>query len=217
MPSSSHTLVRDRQRIAQLAARQMAQSGSRDTRHAVHKAALELGLRSPAQLPDQAQVTEALHEYLRLFAPASRLDALHVRREAARHALEFLQAFSPRLVGAVLDGSADRYSPVQLHLHSDEPEAVQHFLENQRIPAQLATRKLRLQRGPASALPCWQFDADGIAFELLVLPRSALRQPPLQPLDDTPMPRASLTQLQQQVTAEAQPQPDNGGAQKISG
>ncbi|WP_305804120.1 hypothetical protein [Stenotrophomonas sp. YIM B06876] len=202
---SSRTLVRDRQRIAQLAARQMAQSGSRDTRQAVHKAAHELGLRSPAQLPDQAQVTEALHEHLRLFAPASRLDALKARREAARQALQFLQDFSPRLVGAVLDGSADRYSPVQMHLHSDEPEAVQHFLENQRIPAHLGTRQLRLQRGRATALPCWQFDADGIAFELLVLPHSALRQPPLQPLDDTPMPRASLTQLQQRIAAETAP------------
>ncbi len=202
MPSSrqsSRGLERDRLRIAQTAARLMGESGSRDIGHARHKAARLLGLNEPAALPDETLVSQALDEYLRLFAPASRRDEVQAKREAAMQAMTFFDSFSPRLVGPVLDGSADARSAIQLHLHCDEPEAVQRFLEDQRIPARQTTRRVRLQRDTIAALVCWHLDADGMPFELLVLPRLALRQAPLQMLDGKPMQRASLAQLHRQA------------------
>lgn len=195
---------RDQQRIAQVAARMMQESGSRDIRHARLKAARQLGLDDPSALPDEAQITQALDQQLRLFAPASRTDALHEKRLAAVQAMTFLDVFSPRLVGPVLNGTADAASPVQLHLHSDTAESVQQLLDDQRIPATLGSIRLRLKRGNTSVIPCWRLLADGVPFELAVLPTTALRQPPLQALDDTPMPRAASAQLQRLIAEAAQ-------------
>jgi hypothetical protein len=109
--------------------------------------------------------------------------------------LEFLQAFTPRLVGPVLDGTADVHSPVQLHLHQDDPDAVQRFLDEHGIPAQSRSRRLRWDRERLLDAPLWVFSADGLTFELLVLPAQALRQAPLSQVDEKPMRRASLAQL----------------------
>lgn len=177
----------------------MQESGSRDVRHARLKAARQLGLDDPSALPDEAQIAQALDQQLRLFAPASRTDALHEKRLAALQAMAFFDVFSPRLVGPVLNGTADAASPVQLHLHSDTAETVQHLLDDQRIPATPGSIRLRLQRGSTTVIPCWRLLADGVPFELLVLPTTALRQPPLQALDDTPMPRAASAQLQRLI------------------
>ena len=112
--------------------------------------------------------------------------------------MQFLQAFQPRLGGAVLAGTADASTPVVLHLHCDDPDAVQRFLHDQRIPAEARTSLLQLA-GHASRQPYprWEFAADGIAFELIVLPEDALRHPPVSSDDGKPLPRATLAQLRQ--------------------
>ena len=61
--------------------------------------------------------------------------------------------------------------------------------------------RLRLSREQATPLPCWEFEAGGIAFELWVLPASALRQPPLEPLEDRPLRRATANALRQLIAA----------------
>ena len=43
----------------------------------------------------------------------------------------------------------------------------------------------------------WLFSADGLNFDLTVLPHDALRQAPLSAVDERPMKRASLSALQQ--------------------
>jgi hypothetical protein len=192
-----------RRQIAQHAARLMADSGLRDIPHARRKAAQQLAIRDPASLPDESLVLQALHEHLRLFSPGSRDDGVTRFRAAAVHAMEFFHAFSPRLTGAVLEGTANEYSAVQLHLHSDEPEAIQRCLEDHEIPAQQTTAHLRLDHGRTSAVPCWHIDAEGIPFELMVLPERALRHPPLQSGSQQPLSRVSLNQLRKLVEAES--------------
>lgn len=200
---SDRTDSRDRLRIAELAARLLREGSAGAPSQARRKAAARLGIRSEAALPSQAEIETALRQQQALFAGPGHASALSIKREAALQALAFLQPFEPRLVGPVLDGTASAHTPVTVHLHTDEPEAVPRFLHEQRIPANLATRRLRLQHGRGTPLPCWLLDADGVPFELLVLPRSALRQPPLHALDDRPMARASLAQLRQHIAAEA--------------
>ncbi len=41
----------------------------------------------------------------------------------------------------------------------------------------------------------WLFSAEGLTFDLAVLPFDALRQPPLSAVDEKPMRRASSAQL----------------------
>lgn len=120
---------------------------------------------------------------------------LRRRREAALRALEFFADFDPRLVGPVLDGTADAYSAVQLHLHSDDADAVGHFLDEHRIPAESRSRRLRLDRERSLDCPVWLFSAEDLGFDLTVLPHHALRQAPLSPVDERPMRRAGIGAL----------------------
>ena len=184
-----------RRSLAYEAARLMAEGGIRDYHQAKLKAAQRLGIFDDASLPRNREIEDALREYQRLFQRDNIIE-LRVRREAALRALEFFTGFEPRLVGPVLDGTADAHSAVALHLHSDDPEAVHRHLEQHSIPAESRNRRIRLDRERADDFPVWVFSAEGLPFDLTVLPLDVLRQAPLSGIDEKPMKRASLAQLQ---------------------
>lgn len=198
----AETRVRERRhRVAHEAARLMATAGIRDFHQAKLKAAQRLGILDDASLPRNREIEDALREYQRLFSPDH--DAgLRTRREAALRAMAFFHAFSPRLAGPVLDGTADANSPVLLHLHGDDADAVARFLEEHGIPAESRSRRLRMDRERTLDAPTWVFSAEGLAFDITVLPLSALRQAPLSSVDEKPMRRASASQLQQLLAEE---------------
>lgn len=181
-----------RHRVAVEAARLMAQGAAADFHQAKRKAAERLGWFDEQFLPGNAEVEQQLREYQRLFQAEVQPPALRARREAAAQAMGFLALFQPRLVGAVLEGTADANSPVSLQLFTDAADEVGFFLSQSQIPADVGTQHLRLDRERADDFPRWRFTADGLAFDLVVLPTLLLRQAPLSPVDGKPMRRASL-------------------------
>ncbi len=192
----AETKTRERRhRIAHEAARLIAESGVRDFHQAKIKAAQRLGIHDDASLPRNREIEEALREYQRLFQGDAQLSALRQRREAALRALDFFAPFDARLVGPVLDGTADANAPVQLQLYTDDAEAVPRFLEDHRIPAETRSRRIRLDRERTLDCTVWLFCAEDLSFDLTVLPHDALRQAPLSNIDEKPMRRASMAQL----------------------
>lgn len=192
----AETRTRERRhRLAHEAARLIAESGIRDFHQAKRKAAQRLGIHDDASLPRNSEIEAALREYQRLFQGDAQVDALRQRREAALRALEFFAPFDARLVGPVLDGTADANAPVHLHLYTDDAEAVPRFLDDHRIPAESSGRRLRLDRERALDCPVWLFSAEDLSFDITVLPHDALRQAPLSNIDEKPMRRASAAQL----------------------
>lgn len=190
-----------RRSLAHEAARLMAEGGIRDFHQAKLKAAQRLGIFDDASLPRNREIEDALREYQRLFQRDTAFE-LRTRREAALRALEFFGPFDPRLVGPVLEGTADARSAVALHLHSDDPEAAHRFLDQHGIPAESRNRRVRLDRERAADVPVWLFTAENLAFDLTVLPRDVLRQAPLSSVDEKPMRRASAGQLRQLLADE---------------
>jgi hypothetical protein len=184
-----------RRRLAHEAARLMAESGIRDFHQAKRKAADRLGIHDDASLPRNSEIEDALREYQRLFQGDAQVEILRLRREGALRALEFFAGFDPRLVGPVLEGTADRHSPVALHLYTDDEGAVARHLDQHLIPAEPRSRRVRLDRERAVDVPVWVFSAEDLTFDLTVLPHDALRQAPLSSIDEKPMKRASLSQL----------------------
>lgn len=216
MPHARHhaqqhaqTRTRERRhRLAHEAARLMAEGGIRDYHQAKRKAAQRLGIHDDASLPRNREIEDALREYQRLFQGDAQQDALRERRQAALRALEFFAAFEPRLIGPVLDGTADANSPVCLQLHADDPAALAGFLEDSGIPAEPRIRRLRMDKDRHADVDVWVFGAEGLAFDLTILPTLALRQAPLSSLDEKPMRRASAAQLRELLATDAMP----GGA-----
>jgi hypothetical protein len=188
-------LLEQRQRIAQAAARLVCELGLEDYGQAKRKAALQLGIGGDHALPDNAQVQAAVREYQRLFAGDRQPQQLDALRRAALEAMAFLAPFQPRLVGAVLDGTAGRHSAVTLHLFSDPPEAVALFLAERRIGFEHGEQRLRVDRERTVVAPVLAMSADGVGFDLVVLPVDGLRQAPLDPVHGRPMQRAGRDQV----------------------
>jgi hypothetical protein len=189
-------LQRNRLRVAQEAARLMSEHGIRDFHHAKLKAAERLGILDTQALPRNLEIEQALREHQRLFLADRQPQLLQQRREAAIEAMAFLAAFEPRLVGAVLEGTADAHSAVCLHVYSDDSDAVVRYLREHGVPIEMQVRRLRYSRDEQPEYPVLLFSADDLPFDLTVLPRDALRQAPLDRTELRPMRRASLAQVE---------------------
>jgi hypothetical protein len=199
----AETRIRERRhRLAHEAARLMAEGGIRDFHQAKLKAAARLGILDDASLPRNREIEDALREYQRLFQGEAQASGLRQRREAALRALEFFAAFHARLVGPVLDGTADANAPVSLHHTCDDADAVPRFLDGHTIPVESRSRRLRLDRERSGDFPVWIFSAEDLTFDLTVLPEVALRQAPLSSVDEKPMPRATIGQLRALLAAD---------------
>ena len=185
-----------RRRVAVEAARLISEQGIRDYHFAKRKAAERLGIPLDAALPKNSEIEQALREHHRLFAGADGAENLRSLRQAAADAMQFFAAFEPRLVGAVLDGSADKHSAVCLHVFADEPEAVIRFLCDQRIPFEELDRDLRVTKDERRQFPAFVFSAGGTPVDITVLPPTLLRQAPLDRDGEKPMQRASVSALQ---------------------
>ncbi|MGH8173399.1 MAG: hypothetical protein ACREPX_09635 [Rhodanobacteraceae bacterium] len=185
-----------RRRIAVEAARLIAEGGLRDYRQAKLKAASRLGIEDDLSLPKNSEIEDALREHQRLFRGDEQPQTLRKLREVALEAMRFFARFEPRLVGPVLEGTADEHSAVCLHLHDDRPQDVALFLREHGIPYEERNRRLRLERDLADEVPVFLFAADDSAIDLTVLPYDRLRQAPLDRIDEKPMRRANLAAVQ---------------------
>jgi hypothetical protein len=185
-----------RRRVALEAARLISEHGIRDYQLAKRKAARHVGVDDEGYLPRNREIEEALREHQRLFRAEKQTRALHARRAAAREAMRFLDRFEPRLVGPVLDGTADSHSPVNLHVFDDSAERVAGYLHDHGIAFETRAHTFRLDRERSAEFPVMLFDADGVAVDVTVFPRDALRQAPLNRIDERPQQRASLAALE---------------------
>ncbi|HEX3895559.1 MAG TPA: hypothetical protein VHW73_05055 [Rudaea sp.] len=181
-----------RRRVAVEAARLMSESGIRDFQVAKRKAAERLGAHDKTQLPNNAEIDDALREHQRLFQSDEHPQILRRLREEARDAMKFFKDFEPRLVGPVLEGTADKFSAVCLHLFCDTPEQVMILLDENRIPYEERNRKLKFAPDKSQDYPALIIPRDDIHIDITLLPPDDIRRSPLDRVDDKPMKRATL-------------------------
>ncbi len=186
-----------RRALAQEAARIMAEHGIRDFRVAKRKAAERLGVTDgSAVLPKNTEIETALAEYQRLFGGESHAETLHAQRLAALHAMRYLHEFEPRLVGAVLSGTATEHSEIQLHLFADYAESVTIKLVDEGIPHEVTEKRVKMNAERVLACPGVRFEIDDQAIEVTVFPTDGIRQSPVSPVDGKPMRRASAFEVE---------------------
>lgn len=186
---------RTRSEVAQLAARLLIDGEAEDFGTAKRKAAEHLGLHDQRSLPDNLDVQSAIIEHQRLFEGEEIVERTRSLRTAALQAMRFFEAFEPRLVGPVLHGTPFAHSAVTLHLFSDEPESVVRRLLHHRIPYRLEEQTRRASRRDSETYPVLETSMGDVDFELVVLPRVRLQNPPLSPLDGAPYRRLDATSL----------------------
>jgi len=124
---------RQRSRVAAFAARLMAQDGISDAALAKRKAVRSLGLPENATMPEDGAVEAELRIYQRLFQDEEQqVRNVHLLRIAAR-LMATMARFRPYLTGPVLEGTAGRYSEIDLQLFPNSAKEVELFLLNERI------------------------------------------------------------------------------------
>ena len=190
-----------RQQVAREAAKLMVESGIRDYQLAKRKAAGRLGLGDSRDLPRNDEIERESEAYQRLFGDEERSRHVVSLRRHALEAMRLLDDFSPRLVGPVLSGTADRHSGICLHLFSDPPEDVAMFLLDRGIVHDHGEARVRFRAGAHERLPAFRFLAGDAQVELVVFSARARRRAPLSPVDGRPMRRAKLAEVAALVEA----------------
>ena len=155
---------RNRVRIAQAAARLIAEHGLADWRAAKRKACRQLGLPEREGLPDNEEVEQALRDYNSLFQPAAQAASLRAQRMEALRWMEQLSSWYPVLVGAVAAGWATVHSEIRLELQAPDPKSVELALINAGIPYTAAS-----PQGDGSGEAQLRVEHSGITVRLVVV------------------------------------------------
>ena len=189
--------ARERQVVAQEAARIIVDHGIRDYRVAKQKAAERLGMNGRGSLPGNAEIEAAVADHLQIFNGDSHDDLLRLMRTAALSAMELLGDFSPRLVGPVLVGTADENSAVNLHVFADSPEMVAMEIGDMGIAFRSYERRLKTRRGQVEVFAGFEFNHQNEVMQATVFPIDGIRQAPMSPIDGKPMKRADKNTVQE--------------------
>jgi hypothetical protein len=163
----------ERNRIAHLAARIMAEDGVEDHGLAKRKAARQAGVADTRNLPGNDEIDIALREYREIYQPDAHREQLTELREIAVRAMTALEKFNPHLVGNVLSGIAGKYAGIQLQLFTDDIKGVElHLID---LGADYEADQTTLYSGDARiTVPLFTVDDDGVEIEIAVLsPRDA--------------------------------------------
>ncbi|HMM57091.1 MAG: hypothetical protein DYH18_11155 [Xanthomonadales bacterium PRO7] len=190
-----------RRRVAVEAARLISEHGLRDYHAAKRKAAEHLSIRDESSLPRNSEIEDALREHQRLFHSADQPQRLRELREAACSAMRYFKRFEPRLVGPVLDGTADAHSAVALHLFAESPEAVIGMLAEDGVEFEEDSRRLRVNHDVSAEFPVLRIERSGVDYDLTLLPQDAIRQAPLDRTGERPMQRATLAAVEALLSA----------------
>lgn len=168
-----------KERLIQETARLLYEEGYNDYQFAKQKAAERLGINgNQASHPSHLEIHQALTKYAAMFATDEHKQHLQELRKIAMEAMSFLNHYSPRLTGRVMDGTASLHTPITLHLFATTAEEVMFFLEDNNIPFQTHEQPLTI-KNKKEKIPLLVFYVDDIEVELLLLPEDNWRVPPI--------------------------------------
>jgi hypothetical protein len=179
----------------------MATEGQRNYMAAKRKAAERIGYHSRLALPSNKEVEQALRAYQGIFGGENHSRNLQRLRETAVEVMRRLERFCPRLVGPVLDGTADGHSRVSLHLFHDPPEEVLFSLEEMGVSFHEEQRRIRWHDGGHRHIQLLVTQVGATPVELALFGSLDLRQAPPCPVDGRPQKRARLYEVESLLAA----------------
>jgi hypothetical protein len=184
----------ERNRIAHLAARLMAEDGIEDYASAKRKAARQAGVADARQLPTNEEIDAALRTHQSLYGGEAHAARVRELRAQALRVMRDLERFNPYLTGSVLSGTAGKYADINLQLYTDNEKAVEIYLI-ERGPYRAGQRRLWLG-DEARTVPTFTVDDRGTEIELVVLALDDLRMPVKTTPEGKPLERARAQAVQ---------------------
>ena len=182
-------------RVAQQAARLIADHGIRDYQLAKRKAAEQLGLDPKNSMPRNDEIEEALRAYQQLFDAENTEARLETLRGAAIDCMQLFTDYDPLLTGRIVQGTATAHTPITIHIFSENPRVIATLLMDLDIEFDASEKRLRINSEIQNDFPCFLFNFKQHKVELLVLPHQLQRQAPLSKENARPMKRLNITHL----------------------
>jgi len=173
----------DRIRIAQTAARLIAEHGLVDWSLAKRKAVRQLMLPETVPLPSNEEIEAALTTHHALFGGDAHAQALRRQRAAALSWMRRLSTWDPLLVGGVAAGWATVHSDVRLELVADDPKAVEMALAGAGVGYTVASPGDNASAPGGRTVELFMANA-GVGIRLSILTPQQRRNRPRQ--DDEP-------------------------------
>jgi len=161
-----------RREIAALAARMMAEDGISDFGFAKRKAARQLGAAESESLPNNTEIEAELRAWQALYQDEEQAERLREMRLAAVEVMRLLAPFRPYLTGGALDGTAGRYSEVDIELYPESTKEVEIFFLNENITYEHREPR-RAAPGAPEAILC--FDWGHVPIRLSLYGENAAR------------------------------------------
>lgn len=183
-----------RQAIAVEAARIIVHEGQRNYGAAKRKAAERIGMASTRHLPSNHEIEQELRTYQTLFVDGHD-EQVRLLQSAALEIMEHFTSLRPRIVGPVLEGTADQFSSITLHVFSDNPDDMVRLLMDLKLPFVASERRMRWHNNGFRTIQILNIEWQGHGCELCLFNSMDLRQAPPCPIDGQPQRRASIEQL----------------------
>ncbi|HCA26139.1 MAG TPA: hypothetical protein DEP05_00525 [Betaproteobacteria bacterium] len=181
-------------RIAQQAARLMAEDGVQDYAAAKRKAARQLGTPDSHSLPTNGEIEQELRSYQALYQRDEQRERLRFLRQQALAAMELLELFDPRLTGSVLNGTATRHSDINLHVFPESAKELEMFLLNRKMRYKYSEKRFHFGN-EIRMIPILMLHEAGAAIEVAIFSLDDLRRAPRAPVEGRPMDRAKPHQV----------------------
>jgi len=161
-----------RREIAALAARMMAEDGIADFGFAKRKAARQLGATESEALPNNAEIEAELRAWQAIYQDEEQPERLLEMRRAAVEIMRLLTPFRPYLTGGALDGTAGRYSELEIEAYPESAKEVEIFFLNQDFPYEHREPRRPAPNTPEAIL---SFDWDDVPVRLSLYSAGAER------------------------------------------
>ena len=157
----------------------MAEEGVHDFRKAKLKARDRLKLSKDVPLPANHDVQLAMNDYLLLFTPEDHIQARRLRMmDMARDAMNFFRHYKPKLVADFLSHAVSKDAIIELHLQTQSPESVAHFLHEHDIPFEQQEKQIQFGTNDSTVVPVFKLLADNQPFNLIIFTEIQARQSP---------------------------------------
>ena len=157
-----------RREVAALAARMMAEDGIQDYGFAKRKAARQLGATDSESLPTNAEIETELRAWQALYQDEEHDERLFAMRTAAAELMRELAEFRPYLAGGVLEGTAGRFSEIEIEVFAESAKEIAIFLVNRDLHYEF--REVR-RPGPDTPEAVLSFDWNDVPVRLSIYPQ----------------------------------------------
>jgi hypothetical protein len=184
-----------RQVLAHETAKIITAEGVRDFRRAKLKASERLGNSQHGSLPSNFEIEQAITSFQKTFVSGYEQQLL-VERQIALIIMEWLQDYTPFLVGPVLEGTAGINTPISIHVACDTVESVVERLQDKSVELKLTERRLKLNNN-FIFLPTINFEYQNNEIEVVVFSLRQQYQLPKSKSQNRSMQRINLKRLKE--------------------